>query len=306
MEEIFSDPISDTHEDYVDRPIPRGVKNKAIVLVSFTDGYVIRQQFEYFKMFLKYAPIMFNSDGISIKKENGHKTILTETLLDRKYLLDYHLDLDRVNCPETKSHVINTSLVEFYNQAKCLAKKEGLRFSQWSDNPNILICQSFGSNKSNDGHVKMKTEKFDPPYHALDDGIPEGAEPNVKIPLNAFCNSCNGFDRAKYSHGIFKCYPNGVHLYGSNETVSVEATNTWGTTTQRVKQGSIYITKTANYFTVKVPLALIKALKKMSSWNSNGIVCLYCRKDGVLRLETPVGYVGKNITHLMDPELLNE
>ena len=282
--------------------IPRSPDAHLIFMACFVDGYSIRQQFEYFRTMLTAAPMYFDREGLSIKRGNGPETLITSTRILAKRLVEYTFNPEYINEPDRQRHVVNINLKDFYNQIKSLAKKEGIRVFQYAESPGTLVCQMFGSTKNNAGYTRIKTEAFDEKDYVVDDGIAPDATPNLKITLTSFCAACNTFDRASYTYGIFKCYPRAVSLYAANETVSSDGTNMWGTITHQEVQGRKLITKTDPYFVTKVPIALIRALKKMNGWNVNGIVSIFCVKDRYVRLETSVGCFGENVTHLIEKD----
>lgn len=284
--------------DKKEESIPRKIAvMHPIFVVEFIDGYILRQLYEFFRQTLEFAPLSFSAGGITMSRGNGRNTLFTKNIIYASRLVRYDLDAKRINSPDSGDHLVNVNLVDFYNQIKSVAKKECVRIIQYAETPDVIQCQFYGGNKTNDGHVMVKVESFSELKYNIETKITATTEPNVKIPLVSFCSACSNLARSKHTYGIFKCYPRGVHLISSNQTVSTSRDAKWGS----CDDPQILVEGEIPFYTTKVPVDIIKALTKMSGWNTNGIVSIYSREDGLVKLTVPIGCFADNETYLIDP-----
>lgn len=274
-------------------PLYRNPKFKIVVLVDFHDAYTLRQQFEFYKCALTCTPLFFQESGLRILRGNGTKTLVVSTIMRKRDLIKYYINKDIWNCPDGKCHIINVDLQEFYDQIRSITRKECIRIYQYAEFPNLLICQPYGGNKNARGHFVVKIQKYEDLVYKIEDPVKDNMNPNITVPLAEFCSSCSNLERVKYPHAILKVYSQGAHILAGNEIGSSSRTNHWGLCT-------------GDYFSVKIPITVVKAMTKMRNFNQSGIVRIYGAIDGLVRIEVAVGCYGEVICYLVDPVDENE
>jgi hypothetical protein len=266
--------------------IPRGPKNTILFNVSFLDGYVFRQQFEYLRQAVQCAPLVFDANGISIIRGNDSGSLVTSSRFYANKLVVYEY------AATTPNYTVNVNLQDFNNQIKSLAKRSGLQIYQFAEYPEMVVCKfSCGPNGS-DGTVVLKTEPFEPRSYVIQDGVRPDARPNAKTSLAAFCVACNDLERGRFLCGIFRCTPNSVTLSAANQTETSTRVAHWGTLSRINVEGQTTSTN--------VPIAVIRILKKMNGWGM-GVISMY-GTEGIIRLQTSIGCFGDNTTYLLEPE----
>lgn len=266
--------------------IPQVDQSNIVFRVDFSDGYTLRQLFEFFRMSLPCAPLFLHEKGITIERGNGSDTLFVRANINRMDLVDYKLNMDLVNDPKNRRHIVNFELNEFQVQMKSIAKKEGIllvQYPQFSDCPGTVHGQAYGGNKNSAGSILFRTQKYEDVKYEIDDGITNETIPNAVIPLPAFFNACSNLSRVKHPFALMSVYPNGVRLDANNESGSTGRGNIWGDCSGFVNKKVVEPYKTC------IPLHIIKTLVKTANFHSAGIVRVYGTSNQLVRLEIPVG-----------------
>ena len=299
--------ISDGVPETISCSIPRSIGTTILVAINFVEGYIFRQHFEYLRTAVQCTPMMFDSEGFTVMRANGPETMITKSRFYGSKLLEYQFNSDAIlrmqesmkdpdYNPESPSYTININTPEFINHIKSLTKRSSIRLIQFAEHPDKVICQLSGSSKGSESTIFLQTEFFDRKRYVIDDGIAPNAKPNAKTPTAIFCASCNDLERARLGYGIFQCYPNAVTLYSANERATSGRVAHW-TSEFQPGVGRI-IPQSAVTFT-RVPISVIKTLKKMSGWGM-GIVSVYSGVSGIVRIESNISCFGYNVTYLIE------
>jgi hypothetical protein len=258
-----------------------------LVYANFYDAYSLRQQVEFYRLALTCAPLTFTSEGIDIIRGNGLGNLINITRMFRPKLLQYEL-----NIPAEEGevqHVVNTNLTEFHNNIKLVGKRDSIRLFQISGQPDVLYLHFYGGRHSADSFASLRTEPFEPMEYRTDGPISFADEPNVRAPLSSFCTACTVMVRNKYSRVALVCYPRGAQFFGDNEIETTSRIGRWGNC-----EGKSLITR--------IPIANIKAMVKLANYTQHGIISIYCRRPGVVRLQLDIGNYGISIIYLVDVE----
>jgi hypothetical protein len=281
--------------DIISNPNPLHV----IARFDIYDGYTFRQFYELLKKTVVCAPMFFKKDGINITRGNGKKSFIISAFIDKKYLLDYYVDENEMNCSAEGSHVININLKEFHTQINSLGKKDSFRLVQYRESPN-LYCQIYGGAKNNSGYSTVRTEPF-VNIKYIDENI-DDIEPNCVIPLVGFCNSLKTINRGKYNNTTFRVYPKGFQSITESEIRTSTLNSSWGIC-GRNSQGSmngLTITDSSEpsscsdppYYDTKIDQNLNKALIGLANLNQGGTMRVFCSEDKVIKCETKLGTFG--------------
>lgn len=277
-----------------------------VAAAEFFDGYTFRQQIEFCKVALSCLPMVFTSDGIRIIRGNGDNSLVASIFMREKDLTHFYVDKKYYNSKALNAHVMSVNLAEFHSHIKATAKKDGFRIWQYAEYPDIVLCQLYGGNKNSDsGHIIVRTEKYDHLTYSFVDSIKVTDSPNAKVPLASFCNACNNIVRVKYHIAKLEVYPKGAHLMGGNETRSSSRNAQWGDCSMVKKSRFISTNKApepVQVFTTTISLPVVKALVKMANFNTGGVVRIYCKDDGLVRLEVSIGCYAEICCYVREPD----
>ena len=327
--------MEQTEERSVIVNIPRSIGNTLLIAVNVIDGYIFRQHFEYLKLAGQRTPMVFGKDGFTVTRGNGTGTIVTQSRFHANKLLEYQFntqsiidanerereyraslgngtgtgtdngtdngtgdntnydsDFDQSNPTLT----INLNTPEFINHIKSLTKKSSIRLIHYAEHPDVVKCQLTGSARGSECTVFLHTEMISLEGYNIPHGIPDDAKPNAKTSMATFCASCNDLERARLAYCIFQCYPNAVTLYSANEQSTSGRVAHW---TSDAKSNSSRIVSNSSVAVTRVPISVIKVMKKMGGWGV-GIVSIYSRTSGYVRIDSSIGYFGDNTTYLIE------
>jgi len=287
--------------------VPRSIGSTILLAINFIEGYTFRQHFEYLRHAVQVTPILLDPDGFTVTRANGPETMATSSRFYGSRLLEYQFNTqailkmqeenkDEYYDPENPTYMVNINTPEFINHIKSLTKRSSIRLIQFAEHPDKVICQLFGSSKGSESTIYLQTEPIDRKRYVIDDGIAPDAKPNAKTSVSIFCDSCTNLERARLEYGIFQCFPNAVTLYSANERATSARVAHW--TSDNVSTMSRIIPQSA-VTTTRVPINVIKMLKKMNGWGT-GIVSVYSGTSGYVRIETSIGGFGYNVTHLIE------
>lgn len=271
-----------------------------IVRADIYDGYTFRQFYELLKKTVVCAPMFFKKDSINITRGNGKKSFIISADIDRKYLLDYYVDSENINCATEGSHVININLKEFHTQINSLGKKDSFRLVQFSEFPNIVYTQIYGGNKTNSGYSTVRTEPF-VNIKYIDENI-DDVQPNCIVPLVGFCNSLKTINRGKYSNTTLRVYPKGLQTVTESEIRTSTLNSSWGICGKSFQNGinglSIKDSSESKssseppYYDTKIDQNLNKALIGLANLNQGGTMRVFSSEDKVIKCETKLGTFG--------------
>jgi len=272
-------------------------KQDISIFIEFTGGYSFRQFVEFNKKSVTSMPIFCNSNSIYTYRGNGKRTLITYTEIENKNLTKYIFNENNINTPDSKYHIINLNLDQFYSQIKSLGKKEGLRIYQLKSRPEYAMIQFFGG-KTENGWNQIRTEKYEPYTYNINDIEQRNTNnPNITIPLSSFCSVLSSITKLKYSKVTLRSYENGAELISSNET---------NTTLKIVPWGEIIRSDTKNYYDINIALTELKSLTSISNFHNEGVVRLYCSSDNLVRLEVPLGCYATTHIYLVLPEKIDK
>lgn len=278
-------------------PIQGVQQQQPVASVDFSDGYTIRQMFEFFRMSLPCAPMFFTEDGIMIERANGSDTLLVRCFIHRRNVVGYTFDKANCNDPSNGRHIVNFNLGMFVGQIKSIAKKEGIRLNSYKELPQYVVGQSYGGNKSTSQSVMyLHTSKYEDAFYSIEDGVNKDTMPNCVVQLTSFCSFCTNAARSKYAYVYFMAYPEGLKVIAGSQTQSDGRHEVWGNCKDYIlvdkvnEAGEKYQEWEQQIpFVTCVPLKDIKALNKINNFHLQGIVRVYSKRNQLTRLEIPTG-----------------
>lgn len=290
-----------------------------IFFIDFPDGYAFRQIMEFLKLTVTTVPMYFSENGINILQGNGDGSLVVNINIKGHELLTYHFNKDLVNIPISKNneqayHLVCFNVSKFRDTIKSTARKEGIRMYQYSGDSMVHI-QVYGGNKNGEGGTSIETQNYNPIHYELSGFDQSIYLPNCKSTLSEFCNSCSQFNKVKsIKYTNFTCYKKGVKVTDCNETGVISMFKKWGECEDSVESSikvpggpRIQIQEALNknkknYFNVKIPIEVIKALSKLSNLTNNGIIRIYCASDHIIRFIVSVSYYAELVIYYRDLE----
>jgi hypothetical protein len=178
---------------------------------------------------------------------------------------------------EQSYHVISFNVSKFRDTIKSTARKEGIRIFQYHGDPTVHI-QVYGGNKNGEGGTSIETQGYSPLNYDLSGFEQSLLTPNCKSPLSEFCNSCGHFGKVKSTkYTNFTCYKAGVKVTACSETGVISMFKKWGDCEDEVEHPfrssgprlkvSDSGSKTNVVHNVKIPIDIVKALSKLSTFS---------------------------------------
>jgi hypothetical protein len=266
-----------------------------VASVIFHDGYSLRQQYEFLKSASgrAAAPLQFKRNGILLETGNVDGTLVSKTFFNSEDLIEYSVNEEYWNNPDKQCHIININLKNFYEKIRKITKKESVCLCQYHERPDIVFMKRYGG-KNPDAYTTLKTERYDEIRYNIEDGTEVDKKPNVKVTLSAFTAACLGAANSDRQTSKFKCGPEGVRILSSNNLGTSTTTDYWGS----------FRAKSTYYYTT-VDTSIFKSLAKITNYNNNGIVKIYSKGDGIVRIETNLGSMAQTTIHVVDKKLLS-
>jgi hypothetical protein len=265
-----------------------------VVSIIFHDGYSLRQQYEFLKTAVgrSSAPLKCGRNGVLLESGNVEGTLVSSTLFRSDNLIEYTVNEQYWNSPETECHIMNINLKIFYEKIRKITKKESVCLCQYYERPDIVFMKKYGG-KNPDHYTTLKTEDYTPVRYNIEDGTEADKKPNVKVTLSAFTSACLGAANSDTQTSKFKCGPEGVRIISGNNLGTSSTTDYWGSFRANSK-----------YYYTTVDTTIFKSLTKITNYNNNGIVKIYCKGDGIVRLEANLGSMAETVIHVVDKKLL--
>lgn len=309
--------------------MPRNAPANLIFLAEFQDGHSLRQLWEAFNLLLVDTPLFIMEQGIRITRGSGEAipNVVVDTIINGNEILNYHFDPKFANHPSADGsealHVINLNASRFRENIKATFRKEGIRLYQYQGQEFVNV-EFLGGNKSSDGGAVVPIINYEHYNYDIQGFNQPMNKPNCRVSLAAFCHSCTTIGKVKGStHAILFCYPNGARLdnsarldnnsgYAGDEAIpgmSVRHSK-WGDCDDGSRQvinvpngPRLFIQGGASSITphqIRIPIAIVKALGKLSNLTNNGIVKIYCEDDRIARLMIKVNYYAELTIYLID------
>ncbi len=262
-------------------------KRKLIFTVLFNHGQCIRNNFDFFRESFADTPLQIESEFISVLKSkilDDKDVMIVQVKYETAWLEEFKINLNRVNDPDNKRHLISVPSTRFFNQIKSLKTNDKVRISQY-DNTNELELTLYSGNTSRP--VKCKLSDFDVNDDFLvESTVLEQTNSNINIPLEEFTNLCKIQVKSKKEYAPIHMYfyDEGLHIQSENESLVSDG---WGNTDG------------ASWEFIVDPY-VIKALSKMKNWNDNGTIRSFCQDSKVFRLDTKISTYGEACILVVD------
>lgn len=266
-----------------------------IAAVTFHDGYIFRQLMHFLESNFECVPMCFTENGIFLSGGNDINSLVCKNFFDKNELLEYKLDMEKINDPVNGCHMININLKEYYNQIKGIAKKESISLCQYEKRQDIVFITSYGGNDTNDGYDILKTEDFTNKCYDTTE-VDSIQEANSKTTLLSFALACKKSAKIKRVNSTFKLSKTNCKIISKNEVGTTSSIADWGFCKRK---------KTVVFYETLVNSKILKKLEKISNLNTNGVIRMYCNSDGIIRLETKLGTMGHTCIYLIDPTVID-
>jgi hypothetical protein len=313
---------------YETRPSDFDKKTTAVFL-KHTDGYLIRQIIETCNSNLTSAPLICTPKALYILRGNAGPNMIIYNVLRANCFIDYYINPEFANAKglgsyfdfkkydpeydETNEifHVINLSLSDFHSEIKSsVARKEHIAITQYSHDMAGVYFKVFGGNRNADGGLRLSVI----PYNHETYNIPEFAPtPNRNVPLSEFSNLCTQIKRVKGTKAVMRAYPECIILCGDKDSGNSSRMGKWGNIGPNAvtvasdsntdgKQTELVVEDESDpkEWDVEIPRPSTAGMAKSSNLCSNGIIRVYCNKDGLCKLQIPY-WAGEMQIILYDP-----
>lgn len=267
---------------------PEGI----IFYAYFTDGYALRQYFEFLRQSVQTAPLFVTAKDIRISAGNDRKTLQTSCVLRRCDLTRFCFNIAHASHRDAKTpyHAINYDLISLYGLIKTVAKKESVAICQHIAHPNFLFVLTGDRSSMRTSYIR--TLDSEPTSYGVRDldQIPSDC-PNVTIPLSEWSGLMNDLGKTGSHFSSFKCYSRGMYIGSVSSNGCGLTQDSWGD----ISSGS------DPHQSVDVPVTkdIVKALGKTLHFHDKGIVRVYARSDGLIRHEIPLSAYGLVTIYVM-------
>jgi hypothetical protein len=275
-------------------------KSDKIVVLEFTSGYEFRHIFEHAKMITNELPIYCSKNFVTTNRANDKQNIIVTNIINTENLTKYYFNDEYATQKSDGNnfHVINMNFGEAFKYIKSIGKTGSVRIYKNISEPDITYIQYFGGGKTEDEIIPIPDVKYELNAYNVNETNPrESNNPNAVISLKNFISKITDIQKMKYTNVVLRCFPKGVHIYAYNDLKNIR-TISWGEDYHKK-----FDNKPENTYDITIIEQFMKTIIKTSSFHTDGIVRIYCNQDNLVRLETPIGCFGTNITYLTVPQI---
>lgn len=272
------------------------------IYIEFKSGYYFRQLFEYASAISNELPLFCDKNYITTNRANDTRTIIVNNIINPQNLTRYIFNEKYASHRNSEQcfHVINMNFIEAKKYIKNISKTGGVRLYQYvDDESNNTYLQYFGDKSDDHEEIPIPNIQYTLSLYSIEDeNARDTTNPNVTVCLKSFCNKISEIHKMKYHKLIFRTFSKGVHIYCLDAKNVLKRTICFGESYQKNVDN-----KPNDAFDIIFTDQFMKALSKTSTFNSDGIIRIYCSQNNAVRLEIPVSCFGTSITYLTVPQL---
>jgi hypothetical protein len=283
-----------------DRENGKGVLLRA----DISDGYTIRNLFEYLKSTNLNGNLDFSKDGIDYIQKDGSNTIVNVVKIKKAHLTHYEY-----NAP-TPTYSVGVVLSNLRKITKNIGKKDAVRFYMLKGEPFLYIrimpntVKDKDATRNNTAYFKPQTINT-PPITGLPDYTRGEDDPNVTIPAVDFCKVCSNMCSMGCEVVTVRGFEKGIILDATLEGHSSGCIEHFGITKNVTTDGKLIgkdekgSEQSAGNVRLKINPA-IKAFSKLNNMTSaGGIIRIYMQKNkDCLKLVANIGAYGTLTVYL--------
>lgn len=264
--------------------IPQQVNRKMIFFSHFSDGYVFRKVFEFYKSTFSEVPLTITKDGISIsniRDETKNIKVLVNGYFHGYFLLQHETHSSLFSDPENKVHQFNLSSKEVSEVAKNITTKDECKIWQYEGDNFINLCVK-KSDSTSPPTFEICIREYITPPETEKHPVLERSKANFNITLNEFVSACSSLTKSKATSATtkFKVFKHGMRI---------ESTNIYN---GKNEFGKIKDSELDKYWLFTIQPEVIKSFVKMKAFNNKSIAKFFCIDDEVLRIEIPISSCG--------------
>lgn len=181
--------------------------NKDLIFsCTFTDGYSIRNMFEFLKGTNVEGNIVFSKDKITYTQDNSCHSILNCVYIKSSEVIY------QFNSVYANEVIVGISLADIVRVTKGISKRDAFKM-YFTRRDSRVHCVVLSGNSSHNNNISYLTPKnlssciYELPYG------PDG-NPNLSLPLTDFCRSISAFNTMKCLSVRFIGYRHGCVLDG--------------------------------------------------------------------------------------------
>jgi hypothetical protein len=304
--------------------------NRQGIVATFrhTDAYLIRQIIEMYNSNLTSAPLVYTPQGLYILRGNAGPNMIIFNKIRADTFVDYYINPELANAKgygkyfdfkkydkeydESNEifHIINLNLSDFHSEIKSsVARKEQISITQRTEDNTGVYFKVHGGNRNAEGGLRLSVI----PYNHEMYNIPKFASmPNRNIPISEFSNLCTQIKRVKGTKAVLKAYSKCIILCGDKDSGNSSRLGKWG----EIEEGSKTVSSTSTdegvvdlvvedddptAWEVDIPRQSTSGMAKSNNLCSNGIIRMFCNKDGLAKLQIPY-WCGEMQIILFDPK----
>jgi hypothetical protein len=209
-------------------------------------------------------------------------------------LLEYTIDMNLVNDPKNKCHVIFLNSSVLKDQIGSVTKKHGIRMYQYVDDPKVHI-ESYVSGMCNRGSINTEHKSAsDRTEFDLSDFKRSLKNPNCRIVLHDFVDSIKRITRIKITKAYVKVTEDSLRISATSNSNTSDKYAIWPEGTMDDEEDAI-----TELFIRKNVISVFTHLQGLSS---GGTIRVYAEEGtNVIRFVSKVGHFGELFIYVFSP-----
>lgn len=271
-----------TPDETIARPI-----SEATMCIVLHDAYTFRQFVEFSRNALSSLPLFFTKEKIRAFRGNGDKSLMVDFKVDIDRLVKYDFNPEYANVASSGLHVLSPKLTELFVVTKGVMKKEKLQIIHHRSCPGCIIVKIFGGAKDSGGNYAIV--KLEPYEEVQYEVKVDFGSPDIIVPLASFCATAANIAKNKPASVYIECCPGGLTFAPDDNNRLAPRMGNWG----EIKGVP---------FRTKVNLNVVKALAKMTNFLTSGVIAVYSKRNGLVKIDYNVGQYGSGSLYISEKD----
>lgn len=272
--------------------------------VDFASGFEFRQFVEFIRKISKELPLVISPFGLSTVVCSSTRRMVVNASFRRRDLTEFYFDesLSSDYAPKTDASstiqqqsgndiiphtIVNIDIKNLQDAVKNIAKKDdGIFMYQLKSQPTNIQIKLAGS-RSDGETTSVRLHKYTPVSCSVTELQNRSfLFPNATIQLKHFCACLAGLIKTKVSNAVLTIFNQGMLIQGQSSSGILSTGTKFGIVASQMAGSD------EKYWKITLPLETVSSLSKLSNFQHNGVVRIYCFSDNLIRLECGIGCFG--------------
>lgn len=263
-------------------------RSQTLFFSEFSGGFEFRQFIEFIRKISKELPLAISPLGISTKICSSTRNMVVNISFRRRDLTEFYLaesfeDSTNVQMSSFPYIIVNLDVKNLQDAVKNIAKKDdGIYLFQPKSQPNHVCVQMTGNKSDESPAYPIRIHRYTPVSCSIIDSYKRPSYfPNITIRLRLFCSCLSSLFKARFNNVILNVYEGGLCIQGQSSSGNLSS----GTVFGKINSDEI-----PHKFILHIDTASI--LSKLSNFQHNGVIRIYCSSSNLIRFECGIGCFG--------------